>query len=178
MSALIGQFEDRYGELVKATTNQVKTSFHNMEDVAAQHMARLSTLVGKLLTSYQVRGRCTLIVTCRPNKQCSYTVIQNDELEEDAEVAALLSDKDFITAAVTASNDNHSAAIVKKGDDLETVEDKRATDMIQRLRETEYERNRQRVTEIFDFVEQHQQLIHSKLAGAGASDEDLSSRAW
>lgn len=86
-------------------------------------------------------------------------------------MAALLSDKEVINNAVTTSNDNHTARIVKKGDELEGTEEQRARDLIRKLHHDEYQRNRRRVAEIFDLVEQHKRPIEFELM-TDEEDED------
>lgn len=142
---LLGEFETRYAALAAGSVNVVQGIFRSLEDVANSYVEMLQALVQQLLARFQ-----------------------NDEVDRDPELAALLADREVVKNAVTTSHDNHLSRIVAQADALQEREDAEAKGAVRRAREAEHERGRRRVAEIFDAQERYVRMIHEKEAIARA----------
>jgi hypothetical protein len=84
----------------------------------------------------------------------------------------LLADKDLIQNAVNNSNDNHTTRIVKRGDEMEAREEKRAKEQLKAIHTAEYTRNRERVSEIEKLVKRQEESIAAKLNEDEGEEEE------
>lgn len=79
--------------------------------------------------------------------------------DAEPELLALLVDKDTLQNAIVTSHDNHLGKILKLEETITEAESEMDDNMIAKVREDEYHRNRFRVAEIFDLVEKYSFLL-------------------
>ena len=97
-----------------------------------------------------------------------------DELktaEDFPEAVGLLSDKEQMITASSASHDYHTSAILAKEDACRDSEDKTSRALLDEVRKAEYERNRHRMHEIEILAERYNNLITEKLEETNSDDE-------
>lgn len=92
------------------------------------------------------------------------------------EVEHLLGDKSQLKESIATSQENHVSKIFAKNEELKNNERNRTGALLARVRKAEYERNRHRVAEIYELVENHKHDIADRL-DADADDEDYASDA-
>ena len=90
---------------------------------------------------------------------------QWEGMAEDPDMSALLSEKETLETAISNSHSCHLERILKLGDETLERESKTAEKLAIEARELEYNRNRQRVAEIFDLYELQKHDISNLQSG-------------
>lgn len=80
---------------------------------------------------------------------------------ENPVLAPLLSEREALESSISNSHSSHLERILKTGDEILEREAKSTEKIASASREREYRRNRQRVADIFDIYELHQNDINS-----------------
>eukprot|EP00455_Lapot_gusevi_P038796 TRINITY_DN4348_c0_g4_i6.p3 TRINITY_DN4348_c0_g4~~TRINITY_DN4348_c0_g4_i6.p3 ORF type:complete len:170 (-),score=59.70 TRINITY_DN4348_c0_g4_i6:296-805(-) len=144
----MSELEESYRVIKTDCTNKIQNYFRLLDDLETEYHESVQQLAQYCIEKF-LAG-------------------QMGELEEDA--SALLADKEAVQSAVQSSHDNHSSVIGHLAEEIETNETKQFMDLLSRLREEEYQRNRHRVSEIYNLMDKHQKDIAEKL---GSSRDEL-----
>ncbi len=147
MNDMLSAFEDAYAAIVTFNVNRIQNTFRGLEDVANHYLESVQELSSQLSVK---------------------AASENPEMSPEA--VALLNDKDTLKNAVGLSHDNYINRIVGKSDELQEREDRDVKALIKHIKHTEHDRNRHRVSEIFELVERQRHLIRGKL------EEDVEER--
>lgn len=150
LNDIIDEFAETYSEFVTKNMNGIANCFRELTENAGWYTESITTLVTRLIE--------------KVNKE-------EKPFEDQMEVYQLLSDRDAIKSAVTTSNDNHIGALQLKEDACTEAEKGTAKRLIEGFRQTEYERNRHRVSEITELTKSYHSTIDERL-DFDAIDED------
>ena len=85
---------------------------------------------------------------------------------------ALLSDKEALQSAMSASRDCHDSLIMAKEDELREKEERSVKERIARLRADMIEQNRARVAEIYEMKKREERVIEEMMEKLSGDDED------
>lgn len=149
LNDLIDEFADKFKQLTTENVNQIGTTFKEIGDAVTWYNEALTQHMHSLL-----------------EKQ------SHGDVSENADVIALLSDRDSAINAVTASNDNHVAFMQRKEDFYRDSESKEGADFETGIRQAEYNRNRHRVTEIHELIRSYNVAIDQKLDFESLEEDD------
>lgn len=128
----ISAFESAYEELTKRTFEVISSFASRLRDLEAAYHERLVSAGGELLEKVA-------------NEQADYMA---------DEVRAMLQDKDTVMGIINAAHDARVARLDAKEDEMRTSEDTSCKNVIKQVVDSEYNRNRTRVIEIWNICQQ------------------------
>lgn len=137
MNFVINVYEDRIVELMKVNLSHAESYFANLQNLETNYFSQLQEIVGEMLEKIKSDGIDSIL----PNKR-EFESLRN-----------MLQDRDAINNCVTVSHDNHVSHIGRLEDSVRDREEKEKKEKIETKNDNEYQRNRQRVSEISIFVE-------------------------
>lgn len=148
---VLDEFEETFMKFVTINVQGITSGFNQLTDVVNWYRESLQALVTELLEKMANENA--------------------DPETDNAEVTALLTDRDALLTTVATSNDNHQGKIMQRGDEIGEQEDSDAKRFIRDSRQDEYERNRFRVSEIQELVRNYNAGIDQLFQDA-QDDED------
>jgi len=123
-------FENSYDELTKRTLDAVAAFFARLRDMESEYHDKLTTLGSDTLEK----------------------VATSDIENFPEEIRSLLSDKDTLMGAINSAHDSRVSRLDAKEDELRQAEQKTCNNLIQKVVDEEYMRNRTRVIEVWKLV--------------------------
>lgn len=126
----ISAFEANYDGLTKRAQETLAVFFGKLRDLEAAYHERQGVAAAELLERV--------------------TANEGEGLSEEAKM--MLQDKETLQNALNAAHDARVSRLDQKEDEIRTKEEKLNVAVVQRVREDEYQRNRNRVVEIWNLV--------------------------
>eukprot|EP00164_Ancoracysta_twista_P007462 GFYU01010596.1.p1 GENE.GFYU01010596.1~~GFYU01010596.1.p1 ORF type:complete len:540 (-),score=218.72 GFYU01010596.1:64-1683(-) len=123
------EFEKQYGEIVGQNVERIQQFFGMMRELQSSYNESLSSKINAEIEA-----------------------VNEDPESVDEDSRALLMDKDILTAAVSASHDNHISKVDARDDEVTTAENAAFTSLMATIRRDESQRNRNRVDEIYLYI--------------------------
>ncbi|CEP00387.1 unnamed protein product (mitochondrion) [Plasmodiophora brassicae] len=132
----INEFEGTVSRTTKANIEQMSNFFRLLEDLERVYWEDLTALVHGLIEKYNGSSA------------------SDNPIEPDTTLSTILSEKEALETSISNSHNNHLERILKFGDEVVDRATKSAERVSADARNKEYLRNRRRVSEIFDLVQQ------------------------
>jgi len=152
LNDILEEFAESYQEFVARNTTAIANTFRDLTEHAVWFNESISTLVIRLMEKMSKEEK---------------------PFEDSPEAYQLLSDRDTIKAAVTSSNDNHVQKLQTSEDKVREAEEGGAKNLVEGLRQNEYERNRHRVSEINELTKSYQTTIDERLDFDSIDDDEF-----
>jgi len=150
---LAGDFEVGYGELTTASLELLTRFFRAVEEHEEKYSHNVLNIALELLER----------------------AAKEEELGDEGlgeELGALLVDRDTCLNAVSTSHDAHVGRLLKREDEAAAREKARAKQLLDDAREKESNRNRNRIVEIQEFVENNERAMKELIKTADYDDDD------
>ena len=180
-SLLLGAFDSALHELSTQWSTRTQQAFQALLAVSKQYHDGLHDHVAVLLESATTSTSATKDDTAaKADKQPS------TDARSEAESAAagtsgsgrlLLSDKEALMSAMSASRDCHDSLIMAKEDELREKEERDVKERLARWRADMVEQNRARVAEIYEMKKREERVIEEMMEKLSGDDEEDDSDA-
>ena len=147
----LSEFENIFGELRNQCLDIQGTYFRAVEEAEENYFGSVTLLANELL---EKAGK--------------------DELPEDMsdEAASLLVDRDSLVNCVASSHDIHVSKLFNAEEVTGTKERTKFKDIVETYTTDAQKRNRSRIMELFNFVQESKKEIFAKLNDAVVDEED------
>eukprot|EP00753_Platysulcus_tardus_P014202 PLAT4206.1.p1 GENE.PLAT4206.1~~PLAT4206.1.p1 ORF type:complete len:531 (-),score=294.20 PLAT4206.1:136-1728(-) len=150
---VIHEFESSFGNIKTTIRDQQSSYFRAVEELENEFSAELTDLAQDLF------------------ERAEAGEFDDDETVTE-EARSLLAEKDTLLNAVQSSHDTHVSKILAKDDEMRDRELKQFDEILNGIKEAEWERNRQRMTEIHDLLKQNKVEVEEMLAEVTGLDDD------